>query len=72
MTFMLIYAFNNDKNNNYNIILNELREILIFNNPYLEEIDEIEPKDLIEFLIKKLHIENNNIACPYSRIYKGG
>jgi len=69
ITLILIYAFENDKNYNYSIILNKLREILLFNNPFFEEIDEIEPEDLIEFLIKRLHIENNNISCQYSRIY---
>ena len=69
ISFSILYAFDKDKKNNYNKILNELREVLTFNNPFFEEIDEIEPKDLIDFWLKKIHIENNKIACPYSRIY---
>jgi serine/threonine protein kinase len=70
ITSAYLYAFENDKKNNYNILLNELRNILIFNNPFFEERNEIEPKDLIDFLIKKLHIENNKVQkCGYSRIF---
>ena len=64
-----LYTFENDKNKNYKIILNELRNILIFNNPFFEERDEIEPIDLIDFIIKKLHIENNKNKNNYSRIF---
>ena len=70
ISFIFLYAFENYKNNNYNnIILNELREVLTFNNPFFEEIDEIEPEDLIYFLLKKLHFENNKIASQNSRVY---
>ena len=69
ISFTILYALDEDKNNNYNKILNELREVFSFNNPYFEEMDEIEPEDLIDFLIKKIHIENNKIVCPYSRKY---
>jgi len=70
ITSMFLYASENNKNNNYNKILNELREILIFNNPYFEEIDEIEPEDLIDFLIKKIQLENNIIDNKDSIIFK--
>ena len=70
ISFTFLYVFDKYKNNNYNNeILNELREVLTFNNPFFEEIDEIEPEDLIPFLLKKLHFENNKIASQYSRIY---
>ena len=69
ITFIFLYAFDNYKNYNYNKILNEIRKVLLFNNPFFEEINEIEPENLIDFLIKKLHIENNKKACPFSRIY---
>ena len=69
ISYSFLYAFKNDKNQNYNKILNQLRDVLTFNNPFFEEFDEIEPEDLIDFLLKKLHIENNKIACPFSRIY---
>jgi hypothetical protein len=72
ITFIFLYAFENYKNNNFNKILNELREVLIYNNNFFEEINEIEPEDLIDFLIKKLHLENNRIASPDSKIYKNG
>jgi len=68
-----LYACENDKNNNYNEILNNIRNTLIVYNPFFEERDEIEPNDLVDFLIKKLHIENNKINNEkyrkYSRIY---
>ena len=70
ITSIFLYAFDNYKKNNYNNkILNELREVLIFNNPFFEELEEIEPADLVHFLIKKLHCENNKKDYPYSRIY---
>ena len=70
ITSIFLYAFDKYKKNNYNNkILNELREVLIFNNPFFEELEEIELADLVHFLIKKLHCENNKKDCPYSRIY---
>jgi len=70
ITFLFLYLFDKYQNNNYNNnILNELREVLSFNNLFFEELDEIEPEYLIYFLLKKLHIENNKIACQNSRIY---
>ena len=69
ITYIFLYAFKNDKNNDYNKILNEVREVLTYNNPFFDEIEEIEPEDLIDFLIKKLHIENNKIECQNSILY---
>ena len=70
ISYLVLYALVNDKNINYNIILSELREVLSFNNPYFDHRDEIEPKDLIDFLIKKIHIENNEVNDRrFSRIY---
>ena len=70
ISFTFLYVFDKYKNNNYNNeILNELREVLTFNNPFFEEIDEIEPEDLIDFLLTKLHFENNKIASQNSIIY---
>ena len=39
------------------------------NNPKFEEYGEISPFELIKFLIKQLHIENNKIHNFYSKIY---
>ena len=49
--------------------LSILREILKRNNPKFEEYGEISPFELIKFLIKQLHIENNKIQNFYSKIY---
>jgi len=49
--------------------LSILREILKRNNPKFEAYGEIPPFELIKFLIKQLHIENNKIQNFYSKIY---
>ena len=69
ISLMFLYALENDKSNNYNTKLNEIRNVLSFNNLFFEEKDEIEPEDLIDFIIKQIHIENNKINCIYSRVY---
>ena len=71
ISFIVLYAFDNNDNNNYEETLNQLRNLLMINNPFFEERGEIEPKDLIDFLIKKLHIENNKEESKnqFSRIY---
>ena len=44
--------------------LKKIRDILIQNNKALNKIGEINPHELIKFLIKQVHLENNNnIAC---------
>ena len=69
ISLMFLYAHDNDKSNNYKAILNEIRNVLSFNNVFFEERDEIEPEDLINFIIKQLHIESNKIDSIYSRVY---
>ena len=69
ITYSFLNAFINVKSNNFYITLNKIRDTLVSYNPLFEERDEIEPKDLIDFLIKKFHIENNNYPCLYSRIF---
>jgi serine/threonine protein kinase len=69
ISLIFLFAFDNDKKNNYENILNYIRSVLSFNNLFFEERDEIEPEDLIDFIIKRLHIENNKIDKTYSRVY---
>lgn len=69
ISLMFIYALDYDKSNNYKEILNWIRRVLSFNNLFLEEREEIEPEDLIDFIIKQLHIENNKLGYTYSRVY---
>ena len=51
--------------------LTQLREILIENNQAFNKYkdEEIPPEDLIKFIIKQLHIENNYKNYHYSKIY---
>ena len=63
------YALDNVKSNNYENILYEIRNTLSFYNLLFWERDEIEPEDLIVYIIKQLHIENNKINNTYSRVY---
>ena len=56
---IFLYAFDNHKNTDFKIKLNEIRLVLTFNDPLMEEKDEVEPEYLINFIIKQIHIENN-------------
>ena len=69
ISLIFLFAFDNDKSNNYKNILNEIRNVLSFNNLFFEERDEIEPEDLIVFMIKQFHIENNKLNNTFSRVY---
>ena len=69
ISLMFLYALDNDKSNYYKEILNCIRNVLSFNNLFFEEREEIEPEDLIDFIIKQLHIENNKLGYTYSRVY---
>ena len=69
ISLTFLYALDNDKSNNYKEILNWIRNVLSYNNLFFEEREEIEPEDLIDFIIKQLHIENNKLGYTYSRVY---
>ena len=56
-------------NMNWNNQLKNLRTILTYNNTSFVDPGEIEPEDLIEYILKTIHIENNKNNYHYSRIY---
>ena len=61
-----------DNRNNINNWANQLkliRDLLTFNNSCFIDPGEIEPEELIDFILKKLHIENNKLLNTYSRLY---
>jgi len=66
--FLMLNINNLINNSNNNFYLQALRDTLTFDNPLFYEPGEIEPKDLIEFILKKLHIENNHHNNDYSRL----
>ena len=49
--------------------MQELRDTLTFENPLFYEPGEIEPEDLIEFILNKLHIENNHNNNSFVKLY---
>jgi len=65
---VFLYAFENFNYNNCNEILCAIRDILTFQNPNFEDPGEIEPKYLIEYIIKKIHVENNKTPSHFSRL----
>ena len=69
ITNAFLYAYNRLNNNNWPLELKIIRDILTFNNTCFIDPGEIEPIDLIEYIIKNLHIENNKINNNYSRLF---
>ena len=69
-SFLFLMLNNNNITNNFNnnYYLQTLRDTLTFDNPLFYEPGEIEPKDLIEYILKKLHIENNHNQNKFSRL----
>ena len=67
--FLMLNINNLINNSNNNFYLQALRDTLTFDNPLFYEPGEIEPKDLIEFILKKLHIENNHNQKNFSRLF---
>ena len=65
---IFLYAF--DKFNNYDCkkLLCEIRDILTYENFNFEDPGEIEPKILVNYIIKKLHKENNKVPSTISRL----
>jgi ribosomal protein L33 len=49
--------------------LQKIRDAIIYENPCFFDPGEIEPCDLIDFLLKKLHLENNHVGNPYSKLF---
>ena len=66
-TFLL--AYNNRNNNNWAGQLRVIRDLLTFNNSCFIDPGEIGPEDLIEFVLKKIHIENNKLQNNFSRLF---
>ena len=56
-------------NNNWTLQLQIIRDILTYYNTCFIDPGEIEPIDIVDYLIKTIHIENNKIPNKYSRIY---
>ena len=59
----------NNLNNNWNVELRKLRDMLTFLNSNFIDPGEIEPEELVEFILKNIHIENNRFQNRYSQIY---
>ena len=68
ITNAFLFAFDN-LNNNWPFQLKQIRDILTFSNTCFIDPGEIEPLDLIEYIIKTLHIENNKKNNNYSRLF---
>ena len=66
---LTIFKGYNNRNNNLHLQLQFFRDILTYNNTSFIDPGEIEPKDIVDYLIKTIHIENNKIPNNYSRIY---
>ena len=60
--------FTNNGNNNCNKILYAIRDILTFQNPNFEDPGEIEPENLINHIIRKIHAENNEASSHFSML----
>ena len=70
ISFSFSIAYKELYNNmNWNNQLKNLRTILTYNNTSFVDPGEIEPEDLIEYILKTIHIENNKNNSHYSRIY---
>ena len=67
--FLMLNNKNLINNSNNNYYLQSLRDTLTFENPLFYEPGEIEPEDLIEFILKKLHIENNHINNTFTGLW---
>ena len=65
---IFLYAFDNFNNNNWNQILYIIRDGLTYENFNFEDPGEIEPLYLINYIIKKLHTENNKVPSHISRL----
>ena len=64
-----LLAYNNRNNNNFTFIINQLRNILTYYNSSFEDPGEIEPVELIHFILEQIHIENNKTHIKYARLY---
>ena len=64
----ILFAYDNI-NNNWSEQLKLLRDVLTFNNNSFIDPGEIDPQDLIEYIIRRLHIESNKRGNSYSRLY---
>ena len=69
ITKAFLFAYDNLNNSNWPLQLNKIRDVLTYNNTCFIDPGEIEPIDLIEYIIKNLHIENNRINNNYSRLF---
>ena len=70
ISYSFLIAFNNRNNiNNWGQDLQSIRDLLTYNNSCFIDPGEIEPSDLIEFILRKVHIENNKVGYTYSRLY---
>lgn len=68
-TFLYAFDnFSNNGNNNSNKILCDIRDILTFQNSNFEDPGEIEPENLINYVIRKIHIEINKAPSHFSRL----
>ena len=66
---MFKFAYYNLNNNYWPEHLKKIRDVLTFNNSCFVDPGEIEPIDLIEYILKNLHIENNKKINNYARIF---
>ena len=68
-TKAFLFAYDNYNSNNWQGQLKYFRDCITFENSCFIDPGEIEPIDLIEYILKTLHIENNKIKNNYSRIF---
>ena len=59
----------NNLNNDWNVELRKLRDMLTFLNSNFIDPGEIEPEELVEFILKNIHIENNKRQNGFSQLY---
>ena len=64
-SFLIAYK----KQNNWNSHLQSIRDVLTFCNTCFTDPGEIEPKDIVDYLLKTIQIETNKIPNNYSRIF---
>ena len=70
ISYSFLIAYTNKNNiNNLGYYLKLIRDLLTYNNSCFIDPGEIEPTELIDFILKKVHIENNRLPNTFSRLF---
>ena len=70
ISYSFLIAYTNKNNiNNLGHYLKLIRDLLTYNNSCFIDPGEIEPTELIDFILKKVHIENNKLQNTFSRLF---